>query len=262
MPLICDLYVDKRSFLHTLDPRVKFAGIIVGMIISFLLTNLLWVFTYYVGLVAILLSGRVGMRKYLYAARLMLPVTILVILLWPIFYPGGEPILVKWGFLRISLPSLIQGTTLAVRVNCLAILAHTFLYTTTQRKMVRGLVKLGLPYKYGLMLSLSLRYIPTFGSIICMVMEAQKARGLELEKGNFFHRIKRHVAVLAPTVITALRMADSLAIALDSRAFGAPTKRTYLIDLEVKQADIITLFLLLSALGLVLLIRFWANLSI
>ncbi|MCD6471735.1 energy-coupling factor transporter transmembrane protein EcfT [Candidatus Aerophobetes bacterium] len=256
MAVIYDLYMDKNSFLHRLDPRVKFASIIIGMIISFIFSNIFWILAYYICLIMILLSAKVGWGKYLYAVKLMLPITILVIILWPIFYPGGEPVLFQLGPLRISLPSLIDGIVLALRLNCLALLTYIFLYTTTQRALVRGLVKLGFPYKYGVMLSFSLRYVPTFGAIIAMIVEAQKARGLELDKGNFFSKLKKYVAVMAPTIITALRMADNLAIALDSRAFDAPVKRTYLVDLKAGREDVIILLLTIFVFSFVLFIRF------
>jgi len=262
MAVIYDLYMDKNSFLHRLDPRAKFISVIIAMIISFIFNNILWILVYYICLVAILLSAKVGWGKYFYAVKLMFSLTILVIVLWPIFYPAGEPVLFQLGPLRVSLPSLVDGITLAVRLNCLALLAYIFLYTTTQRALVRGLVKMGLPYKYGLMLSFSLRYVPTFGGIIAMIVEAQKARGLELDKGNFFYKLKKYVAVMTPTIITALRMADNLAIALDSRAFDAPVKRTYLVDLKTNTKDVITLLVMMFILIFVLLLRFKYQMSI
>jgi len=262
MSVIYDVYVDRRSFLHGLDPRVKLSGVIVGMVITFIFSSLPLVLVYYILLVAVLLSAKVGMRNYLYIVKLMLPITVLIIVFWPIFYHEGGAVLFQLGPLRVSLPSLIRGVTLAVRLNCLAILAYIFLYTTTQRQMIKGSVKLGLPYKYGTMLSISVRYLPTFGGIISMIMEAQKARGLELERGSFFQRIKKYVTLMVPTIIAALKMSDNLAIAMESRAFGAPMKKTYLVDLKVKRRDLITLFFVLSAFVLVLLTKFWLQIDI
>lgn len=256
MAIIYDLYMEKDSFLHRLDPRVKFFSVIIGMILSFIFTNVFWILVYYICLIGILLLAKVGWGKYFYAVKLMLPLSILVIILWPIFYPAGEPVLFQLGPLRVSLPSLITGIVLALRFNCLALVTYIFLYTTTQRALVRGLVKLGIPYKFGLMLSFSLRYVPTFGAIINMIVEAQKARGLELDKGNIFSKLKKYVAVMAPTIITALRMADNLAIALDSRAFDAPVKRTYLVDLKVRREDVIILLFIMFILAFALLMRF------
>jgi len=47
----------------------------------------------------------------------------------------------------------------------------------------------------------------------------------------------KYVYVMAPVVITALRMADQLSLAIESRAFGAPTKRTYVTDLKMRTVD-------------------------
>ena len=245
MTIIYDMYVDGQSFIHRLDPRVKLFGVISGMMITFMFDNLLFATIYYILLVVILLSAKVGIEKYLYIVKLMLPITVLIIVLWPLFYPE----------------SLFQGAILALRLNCLAVLAYIFLYTTTQRRMVRGFVKLGLPYRYGTMLSISLRYIPTFGGIISRIMEAQKARGLELEKGHFFQKIKKYIAIISPTIITALRMSDNLAISMESRAFSANVKRTYLTELKAKRKDFITLFFISTIFVSVLLAKFWLQIE-
>jgi energy-coupling factor transport system permease protein len=137
----------------------------------------------------------------------------------------------------------------------MAFCAFALLYTTPQGSLVRGLVKLGLPYEYGLSLAIALRYIPTFGGIILMIMDAQKARGLELDKGSFLRKMLKYVYVMAPVVITALRMADQLSLAIESRAFGAPTKRTYVTDLKMRAADAITIVGVAIAFGTLMFAR-------
>jgi energy-coupling factor transport system permease protein len=129
----------------------------------------------------------------------------------------------------------------------MAFSAFTLLYTTPQGTLVRGMVRLGLPYEYGLSLAIALRYIPTFGGIILMIMDAQKARGLELDKGNFFRKTLKYVYVMAPVVISALRMADQLSLSIESRAYGAPVKRTYLTDLKMRLTDGVALVVLVIA---------------
>jgi energy-coupling factor transport system permease protein len=161
----------------------------------------------------------------------------MIVCLWPLFYRSGTPVLFSWGPIIITLPSILAGIAAALRINVMAFCAFALLFTTAQGSLVRGLVKLGLPYEYGLSLAIALRYIPTFGGIILMIMDAQKARGLELDKGNFMRKTLKYVYVMAPVVISALRMADQLSLAIESRAFGAPTKRTYVTDLKMRFVD-------------------------
>jgi energy-coupling factor transport system permease protein len=247
MSMRYDLYIERESPIHSLDPRVKLVGVAFGMIAAVLITNLVAQVVLYAFIIVVLLVARVSWEKFWFAFRTILPVSIMITLLWPIFYHTGTPVLFSWGPVIITLPSILAGVSAALRINIMAFSAFTLLYTTPQGTLVRGMVRLGLPYEYGLSLAIALRYIPTFGGIILMIMDAQKARGLELDKGNFFRKTLKYVYVMAPVVISALRMADQLSLAIESRAYGAPVKRTYLTDLKMRLTDGVALVVLVIA---------------
>jgi energy-coupling factor transport system permease protein len=79
-------------------------------------------------------------------------------------------------------------------------------------------------------------------------MDAQKSRGLELEKGNFLKRIRNFIPILIPLIVGAIRRSLELAEAMESRAFGAKKERTSLYLLRMRRSD----WCALSASGLVL----------
>jgi len=247
MSMRYDLYIERDSLIHRLDPRVKLIGVALGMIAAVLISNLMAQAVLYAFIIVVLLIARVSWEKFWFAFRTILPVSIMITLLWPLFYRTGTPILFSWGPIIITLPSILAGLSSALRINIMAFSAFTLLYTTPQGTLVRGMVRLGLPYEYGLSLAIALRYIPTFGGIILMIMDAQKARGLELDKGNFLRKTLKYVYVMAPVVISALRMADQLSLAIESRAYGAPVKRTYLTDLKMRLTDGVVLVVLVVA---------------
>jgi len=68
-------------------------------------------------------------------------------------------------------------------------------------------------------------------------MDAQKARGLELERGNFLRRVRNYIPILIPLIVGAIRRSLELAEAMESRAWGASEKRTNLYVLRMKRAD-------------------------
>jgi energy-coupling factor transporter transmembrane protein EcfT len=70
-------------------------------------------------------------------------------------------------------------------------------------------------------------------------MDAQKARGLELEKGNFLKRIRNYIPILIPLIVSAIRRSLELAEAMESRAWGATKKRTNLYVLKMHRGDYI-----------------------
>ncbi len=58
------------------------------------------------------------------------------------------------------------------------------------------------------------------------MIAAQRARGLEFSRGGVIARLTRYVPVVVPVFMGALRRADAMALALESRGFGRQTERT------------------------------------
>ncbi|RLA92676.1 MAG: hypothetical protein DRG83_22125 [Deltaproteobacteria bacterium] len=253
MPVVRELYVDEDTFIHRLDPRVKIISVILSMILGVLLHDVLSLFLFYCFLISLMVWSKVGWKNFIFGVKTIAPVTILIFVLSPISFPGGEPVIAVLGPLTISLQSFLKGAEFVLRINTMAFSVYFLLFTTSQRDLVYGLVKMGLPYNYGLTLTMALRYIPTFGAMIGMITDSQKARGLELEKGNFLRKARKYVAVAAPTMINALRMADQLSIAIASRGFGAKAERTFFRELRVSKLDIVTFVLVIIVFIMIVL---------
>jgi energy-coupling factor transport system permease protein len=91
-------------------------------------------------------------------------------------------------------------------------------------------------------------------------MDAQKARGLELESGNLIKRIRNYIPILIPLIVNAIRRSLELAEAMESRAWGASDKRTNLYKLNLKLADII--LVIITVLMLIIAVYVWLNVPI
>jgi len=243
MSLAFDLYLPQPSPLHRLDPRVKIVGLVLGTL-ALLSVHNFWVCLAWVGLNALLLAiARVSLARVLGMLRLMLPLSLMVALSWPIFYPEGTTILFSVWRITITAQAVWHGLALALRLNALAQLYFLLLFTTDQMMLVRSLVRLGLPFEWGLTLAIALRYIPTFAGTFQMIAEAQQARGLRLTQGPWVQRLRAYLPILIAMIITALRAVDHLARALEARALGAHPHRTAYKDLRFTNTDWITLLI-------------------
>jgi energy-coupling factor transport system permease protein len=69
------------------------------------------------------------------------------------------------------------------------------------------------------------------------IMDAQKSRGLELEKGNFIRRVRNLIPILIPLVVNAVVRSGELAEAMESRAYGAVPRPTSLAEYRARAAD-------------------------
>ena len=232
-----DLYVARRSWLHELDPRTKLAFTLLSLILLLSFEHLLLMVSFLVVAHLILLSARIPWSRIRWIWERMLPLTVLILVLWPLFYREGEGILLEVWRVRVTAFSLREGAAMALRVNGLAFACFILLLSTSQSELVRGLVKWGLPFSWGLTLAIALRYLPTLYGIYTTISEAQQARGWVIGRGDLGKRLRSYMPVLVAVIITALRMADNLSLALAARAFGARRDRTCLKEVHFRTVD-------------------------
>ena len=76
----------------------------------------------------------------------------------------------------------------------------------------------------------SFQTITDLGQNAKIIMESQKARGIETE-GNVLQRAKAYIPVMGPLVLNAISSTEEKSIAMDARAFSAPVEHTFLSEL-------------------------------
>jgi energy-coupling factor transport system permease protein len=107
------------------------------------------------------------------------------------------------------------------------------------------------PYEFSFAFTTAVRFVPVLAEEAQTIMDAQKARGLELEKGGFMKRIRNYIPILIPLIVSAIRRSLELAEAMESRAWGAVKKRTNLYALKLHPGDagmlVITIAILATA---------------
>jgi len=237
MPVGIDLYLKRQSWLHRVDPRVKLLFVGATIMILLVIKNVFFMSAALLLVHVIHWSAKMPRGKFLFIWKTLLPIAILISTLWVLFYPTGTPIVEIW-VIRITVLSLAQGGVLALRITTMAFVVFAWLYTTDHPAVVRSMVKLKVPYEWGLTLALALRYIPTFQGMYGMISEAQQARGLNISQGKGFRRVRALMPIFVAMVISAMRASDQLANALQARAFGASgVERTYLHDIHFRPLD-------------------------
>ena len=242
--MIHTFYRENDSFLHSLDPRAKIIGSTSALVIILLFNDPLVTGGLFLSVLVLgKLLGKISIREQLGLLKPLIPLVVFTILLWPIIY-------------KPRLEGLMFGVSFALRLLTLGLVTFLLLMTTRQRELVQGFVKLGLPYEFGLTISIGLRYIPTLYILTKNIMDAQKSRGWEMEKGNIVVRIKKMSAVMIPLLVASLKTAHELSIALESRAFGAGKKRTFLHNIKMGKRDYLTVFTSLTLLAMALYLRY------
>jgi energy-coupling factor transport system permease protein len=123
---------------------------------------------------------------------------------------------------------------------------------------------LGLPDKIAYAMDLTMRFIPTFGRDFQLTMDAQRARGYELEKisGGIFAQVRKLGPIFVPVTIHAIIGSEDIIDAMDLRAFGIGP-RTWLEQLHYHTKDwlLIAFGVLMLVAGFILIFKgyggFW-----
>jgi len=255
---VYDLYQPGGSWLHRLDPRVKLLYV-VGASVVLLASRNLWVMlTALAATHAALWSAGIARHRIAWVWRVTLPTMALIAILWVILNPGQGPALIEIWFVRVTADNVAEGLAIALRIGALAFAVFTWLFSTDQSTLVRSLVALGVPYPWGLTLAMALRYLPTMAGVFRMISDAQQARALDLSRGHLLARARAYLPIVVAMLINALRTAENLSRALESRALGAGVRRTYLRQLHYRWTDAFWTAGILVVTGLYL----WARLTV
>ena len=92
-------------------------------------------------------------------------------------------------------------------------------------------------HELALMMSISLRFIPTLMEETDKIMKAQMARGVDFSTGPFKERIKAIIPLLVPLFISSFKRAEELAIAMEASGYRGGEGRTKYRQLKWANAD-------------------------
>jgi len=257
--MIFGRYIPGDSFVHKLDPRSKLIFVFVFIAIVFIANNavtyaLLLAFT----LITILLS-RIRLYFLINGLKPILFLMLFTFLLHIFFTQEGD-LLWKWQFIEIYEEGLRQGIFISIRFLVLVFITSILTLTTSPISITDGMEVLLNPFKrfklpvheLALMMSISLRFIPTLMDETDKILKAQMARGSDISSGTIKERIKAVVPLLIPLFVSAFKRAEDLAVAMEVRGYRGGEGRTRYRQLKWDWRDTI-----IMVVALVIAIVLW-----
>jgi energy-coupling factor transport system permease protein len=246
-----DFYLDNNSFMHRLDARSKLALILLTLVAIVIFQHPLWLVPI-TGLTLLQVYIAGAFRNLRRIRYILIALSLSSMILWNFFSSGVTPL--WWKFEVESFLFAVNRTLLIVLVICSGMVLVS---TTRNEELVLGLIKIGLPYRVGFALSTALRLLPTIGSSVITISQAQRSRGLDLDVKNPLERLRRFLPLLVPVFLSTIRNTNTFAMALESKGFGARDKRSYYLKMEMKRAD----FLVLSFALLFVAVSIWLRIQ-
>jgi energy-coupling factor transport system permease protein len=237
------------SPIHNLDPRMKFVYVCAVFVAAILFGEIIPLITLFLLPIPFVLLAGVQ-KEWLRSLRgaAFLAGFIFVVNIASNFFTSGYV---------LTAVAVETSAAMTLRFVVLVESFSVFFLTTSPDHLGLALEQTRVPYEFAFAFTTAVRFVPVLAEEAQTIMDAQKARGLELEKGGFLKRIRNYVPVLIPLIVSAIRRSLELAEAMESRAWGATKKRTNLYALKLHRGDFALLAITIVVLAVSIYVRFY-----
>ncbi len=234
------------SPIHRLDPRVKLLYSCCMLVLSLLFVNIFVLMLILTTSIPLVLLGRV-IKRWLNMIRGLIPLLVFIFVVNFLFSP--------------NINGLEYATSMTLRFLALSSTFSVVFLTTSPESLAMALIKMKVPYEFTLAFTMAVRFLPTLARDLQRIIDAQRARGLELEKGGFLKRVKNFIPILVPLMVYEIRRSFQIAEAMESRGFGLPKKRTFLYEAKFSKTDYIVTLIILTLVAIMVLLKIIWNIS-
>lgn len=154
----------------------------------------------------------------------------------------------------MSVEGLVYSIAVIFKTLTLVLVLPVAIFTTDVNNMIVGMVQAKIPYKLVFIFSSTIRFFPLLFEEIQTIIEAQRLRGLAMEKMGPIKRVRVYGKVAIPLILGAMVKSQALEVVLQSKAFTGSGERTYLHESILSPLDwsVIILFVTFFVLAAVL----------
>lgn len=266
--LIAWKYKERGTWYQRLNPRVRLVVILCLMLAVIQVWDLRLLAGFFTAAVIQYFAARLTWREtrvtWLVLGTFIGGITLLTFLTGR----GGlnifEDTRVLWqgqgwlGWLTVSVERIAFAAAQFVRLLTIAQLAVVFPYTIHPARYGVIFKGLGASDQVAVATDLAFRFVPSLGHDLATTMDAQKARGYELERaGGLVQALRNLAPLIVPVTIGAIMRGEELIDAMDLRAFGTGP-RTWSVQLPMTRADHLMLAIGVGTLAAVTLLNLFA----
>lgn len=246
-------------FLHRLNPLSKIAAPLPAMALLLFTRDVMTPLVFCLVALALLVIGAHLRARALLLLLLALPAVVGVMSvsfgIWADPAASADPsVIVEAGPLHLTIGGWLIGLATALRLAAIVLLALIGGLTSTGPDLVRSLVQqLRVPYRLGYTALAAFRFVPRFGHELEVIRQAHRVRGISDGRGPIAWLV-RTAGYVVPLLAGAIRHAERVALAMDSRAFGAHPTRTERYSIAFRARDWIFIVAFWAATAIVIIV--------
>lgn len=225
----------KKDFFKKLYPLTKLYLALALIISAFIIPSHIYDYSMII-ICGIIVSFENKLK--IYSKRIFLSLFWLftaIFIIQSLFIPAGE-VWLKFGFISVYKEGVMKAIGLTSKLTAIVSALTMLTLITPVKDFTLALEKKGLNPKAAFILMLTLQTIPEMKKQADVIMDSQKARGIETE-GNVFVRAKALIPIFIPLVLSSIANTEERAITLESRGFSVGEKRTILYDIKETKND-------------------------
>ena len=260
-------YFVGNSIIHRLDARIKLVLLIFLIVLLFVAANMFSLGLCTALILGIMLASKIPFRLYLKNIKVIIPIILFTAILNVIYTKTGTALFSVFDWFTVWSDGVLRAVFVALRVLLLIIISSVLTYTTTPNDLTYAIEKLLKPLSLiglgepvhimSMMMTIALRFIPTLIEETEKIINAQKARGADIDSGGIIKKIKALLPIIIPLLLSSVKRALELAEAMESRCYNGGKGRTRLRQMRMQLRDYISLIFAAFSLASVILINIY-----
>ncbi|WP_121514590.1 MULTISPECIES: energy-coupling factor transporter transmembrane protein EcfT [unclassified Petrotoga] len=241
-------YVELDSLMHSLDPRGKLLGLFVLAGFAFSINSFYDVLIMSSYTLVLMLLSKLSLKYYMKSLKSIWFIVIFAFII-QLFTIGGNT-LFSIGFIRITDTGLFNAAIITFRILFAVLLSSVLTLTTSPTSLAHALedvlrwffVPKRFAHEISMVMTIAIRFIPVIANEADRIMKAQLSRGANFDDRKFSGRIRGAISIIIPLLVSALRRAEDLSIAMEARGYNGWEGRTRFKQFNWKIKD--TVFLI------------------
>ena len=254
-------YRDKGTVIHALSPLVKLAwggGLVV---LSLIFNHPVYILILFLSIIPMVWLAGVG-REWASTLKFTLWLGLSIIVINALLSFHGDHVLITAPFRLpvvgqpvITLEAIAFGAVMALKLVVIISVFTLINLTVHPDDIMAVLLKMRLPYKSVLVTSLSTRFVPCFIEDVGRISDGYRTRGVQLDAGGWFRRLKNRAKMTLALLANSLDRAVQVAEAMEARAFGSGKKRVFYKEINISKMDAVTLGVVILPLAAGIAVR-------
>lgn len=243
-------YLQKQTYLHTLDVRTKLILFFLALVPLFMFNDPVYLAALLGLLLLAIIPAGLPMKQIFKAIRPLIFVFLIIIVLTcftantkGFLHEQNKDVLFQ---LSPKIVATVGGTktgfTFLFRMFTMVFMTIVFTMTTPIDDLLELLNRMKASYELAIIVTTSISFIPTMIKKKDMIFQAQRARGANISNKGLISQLKAYVPIMIPLIINSILMAENLSISMANRGFGANERWTSMNDIRMKTADYLVVF--------------------